>query len=146
MAPSDRLKPVRRVAQNREQAAAKLLGDARRIVQEQESKLEQLLFFQQEYQQRFETACRTGISAGQLQDFQAFLAKLRKAIDQQRCAVEESRRDSSERKQAWQQKHTRTQAISKAIERFRKDELRAREKKEQKDSDEHSLRSAHSKA
>lgn len=140
MVPSERLKPVRRVAETRERNAAKMFGDAQRILKDQESKLEQLKIFRKEYRDRFESAMRTGMSAMQLQEFQSFLSKLEKAIDQQQAIVEDSRQDSSAKKSAWQKKHTRTQAIGKAIERFQKVEVCAEEKKDQKESDEFGLR------
>lgn len=137
MVPSDRLKPVRRVAQSRERDAAKLLGDAQRILQDQESRLEQLRLFQREYRERFETASRTGMSITQLQEYQAFMLKLQRGIEQQEGIVETSRQDRSLKKQHWQKKFTRTQAIGKVIDRFRQEEHKDRERKEQKENDEH---------
>ena len=146
MAPSDRLKPVHDVAERREQSAAKLFGEARRILKDQEDRLEQLLMFRQEYQERFDADMRGGISATRLQEYQAFLAKLEQAIGQQRAAVEMSRRESQEKKQHWQQKHVRTQAIGKAIDRFRKEEVHHRERVEQKETDEYAMRNARRKS
>ena len=139
MAPSDRLKPVRRIAENRERDAAKRLGDAQRILQDQESKLEQLRLFQKEYQQRFEAAARSGMSGTKLQDYQAFMGKLQQAIGQQESVVEASRQHRGLQKAEWQEKFTRTQAISKVIERHRKEEIQNQERKDQKDSDERAL-------
>jgi len=122
MAPSDRLKPVRRVAESRERDAAKAYGDARRALRDQQTKLEQLRRFHQEYQGRFDAACRGGLSVGELQEYLAFLARLQQAVAQQEAVVETSRQAHTEKRQQWQARHLRTQAVGKAIERFRKEE------------------------
>jgi flagellar FliJ protein len=140
MAPSDRLKPVKRVAENRERNAARVLGDAQRVVRENETKLGQLRLFQSEYQARFRAACREGISGPQIQEYQTFLAKLAGAIAEQERTLEMSRRQSAKQKQTWQEKHTRAQAIGKAIERFRKKEVQSSERRAQQESDEFALR------
>jgi flagellar FliJ protein len=145
MAPSDRLKPVRRIAENRERDAAKRLGDAQRILQDQESKLEQLRLFQKEYQQRFEEAARNGMSAAKLRDYQMFMAKLQQAVVQQESVVEASRHHRGLQKARWQEKFTRTQAIGKVIERHRQEELKDQERKDQKETDERALRRSRSK-
>ncbi len=142
MVPSDRLKPVRRVAENREREAARSFSDAQRRLKEQEDKLQQLRLFEREYQERFESASRGGMSASQLQEYQSFMAKLQITIRQQEVAVEQSRRENGSRKLHWQEKHTRTQAIGKAMERFRREEHQANERKEQKESDEFGLRNS----
>ncbi len=144
MAPSDRLKPVQRVAQNKEREAAKSFGDSRRKLQEEEQKLEQLRLFEQEYQNRFEAASRGGMSAGQLQEYQGFIAKLHLTIKEQENVVEQCRKFSGDMKQHWQEKHTRTEAIGKVMGRFEKEEHQERERMEQKLSDEFSNRARRS--
>jgi len=140
MASSDRMKPVRRVAENRERKAAKSFGDAQQRMQEQEGKLQQLRVFELEYQKRFEDTSRCGMSSSQLQEYQSFIAKLQITIKQQEMMVEQSRRESGSKKLHWQQKYTRTQAIGKVMDRFSREEHLARERKEQKESDEFGLR------
>ena len=140
MVPSDRLKPVRRVAQSKERDAARVLGDAQRALKDQESRLEQLRLFHREYQQRFDAAARGGMSAKQLQEFQAFMAKLHSAIEEQERAVEASRREKSRKKDHWQQRYTRSQAIGKVMERYRDAEGKQRERRDQKETDDHASR------
>ncbi len=145
MVPSDRLKPVHEVAEKREQSAARLFGEARRILKDQESRLDQLLMFREEYRERFDADLRGGMSASRLQEYQVFMAKLDQAIKQQQGAVELSRRESQLKKRHWQKKHVRTQAIGKAIDRFRKEELNQQERIEQKENDEYAMRTARRK-
>ena len=145
MAPSDRLKPVHDVAEKREQSAARLFGDAKRILKDQESRLEQLLLFQTEYRERFDADLRGGMSANRLQEYQIFMAKLDRAIKQQEAAVEFSRHESKQKKQHWKEKHVRTQAIGKAMDRFRKEERHEQERIEQKENDEYAMRNVRRK-
>lgn len=145
MSPSERLKPVRRVAEDRERAAARGLGDAQRDLKDQQTKLEQLLLFQQEYQQRFDAAARGGMGAQQLRDYQGFMAQLQQAIERQRDVVRASLRERTLKHSQWQQRHTRTEAIGKAMERYQRAELQAEERIEQKVSDEYGLRGARRK-
>jgi flagellar FliJ protein len=140
MVPSDRLKPVRRVAESRERDAARILGDAQRMLSDQQAKLEQLEHFYREYQQRFEAAAREGMPAARLQEFQTFMAKLRSAIEQQHRVVADSRQERARKKDRWQQKRVRSQAIGKAMERFRATETKTRQRKEQQETDEHATR------
>ncbi|MES9843299.1 MAG: flagellar export protein FliJ [Candidatus Sedimenticola sp. PURPLELP] len=140
MTPSKRLQPVKRIAESREQKAARKLGDSTRRMHEQEAKLEELKRYHQEYLDRFQTTAESGISAAQLIEYRAFLEKLELAIKEQTRIVQMSQNERSSRKQEWQQKHVRTQALGKAVDRIRSDELKAEESREQKEQDEHSQR------
>ncbi len=142
MIPSERLKPVRNIAQTKERDAAKALGSAQRLLQDEESKLEQLRQFHQEYLQRFEASARVGMTVAQLLEYQAFMAKLKLAIEQQVAAVESQRQQKNLSQQKWQAKHSRTEALGKVIARYRREEVQSRERREQQESDERGLRGA----
>lgn len=140
MAPSKRFKPVLRVAESRERRAAHQFGDSQRAAQEQEAKLDELRGYHQEYLERFNSAARSGISIGQLREYQAFLAKLELAIQQQESVVQESHNVCSVRKEEWQDKYIRTQALDKVVQRCETDERRTKETREQKESDDRGQR------
>lgn len=140
MSPSKRLKPVQQVAATRERNAARTMGQARKHLAQEEAKLEQLRQYHQEYLDRFQQAASQGISATQLQEYRAFLAKLDEAIQQQVKVVANSMANHSSHKDNWKQKHTRTQALGKVVERYRKEELKDEDRKEQKENDEHNTR------
>lgn len=140
MSPSKRLKPVQQVAATRERNAARNMGQARRHLVQEEAKLLQLRQYHQEYLERFQKAASQGISASQLQEYRAFLAKLDQAIQQQEKIVAASVTNHSNQKDNWKQKHTRTQALGKVVERYRKEERKDEDRKEQKANDEHNTR------
>jgi flagellar FliJ protein len=140
MSPSKRLKPVQRFAASKEQEAARVMGQAKKSLQQEEAKLEQLKLYHQEYLIRFQQMSAQGINATQLQEYRAFLAKLDEAIKQQQEVVAASVVNHSSTKNTWKKKHSRTQALNKAVERFRKQEQTIADKREQKENDEHSQR------
>lgn len=140
MVQSKRLKPVHRVAESREQTAAKELGDSKRYVHEQEARLEELRRYHAEYLERFHTAAKMGMSALQLQEYRAFLAKLERAIREQEEVIKSGRNVHKFKKDNWQQKHVRTQALGKVIDRYKMAETKAQDKREQKESDDRNQR------
>jgi flagellar FliJ protein len=140
MVQSKRLKPVHRVAESREQTAAKELGDSTRYVHEQEARLEELRRYHAEYLERFHSAAKMGMSALQLQEYRAFLSKLERAIREQEAIIQDGRNVHKFKKDNWQQKHVRTQALGKVIDRYKQAETKAEDKREQKESDDRNLR------
>ena len=140
MVQSKRLKPVHRVAESREQTAAREMGDSKRYVHQQEERLEQLRSYHAEYLDRFHNAARQGMSAMQLQEYRAFLAKLDRAIREQEGVIADGRDVHQVNKDNWQQKHVRTQALGNVIDRYKQAESQAQDKREQNEVDDRSQR------
>lgn len=140
MSPSKRLRPVQQVAESREKRAAQHMGRARVHLAQEEAKLEQLRRYHQEYLERFQQSASAGMNATQLQEYRAFLAKLDEAIRHQEEVVAASQADHTTQKDHWRQKHTRTQALGKVVERYRHEERAAENRKEQKENDERNIR------
>ncbi len=141
MSPSKRLKPVLRIAESREFKAAHQLGDSQRNRQEQEARLDELRRYHQEYLERFNEAASRGISAAQLREYQAFLAKLDQAIQEQESVVQMSHIDCTAKEDAWKQKRVHSQALDKVVQRCEADERRIKENKEQQEMDDRNQRS-----
>ncbi|MCF6354775.1 MAG: flagellar export protein FliJ [Candidatus Polarisedimenticolaceae bacterium] len=140
MSPSKRFKPVLRVAESNERNAAHQFGDSQRYMQKQQARLDELREYHDEYLERFNTASRNGISAAQLREYQAFLAKLDLAIKEQEGVVQASDKNQTEKKELWQQKHIRSKVLDNVMQRYQAEEQRAMEKREQKEADERSQR------
>lgn len=140
MSPSKRLKPVQQVADSREKAAAKQFGDSQRSLNGHKGKLDELRQYHHEYMERFQKAMQNGISSAQLQEYRAFIAKLNEAIRQQEQVVASSQQDRSSKQNNWQKKHTRVMALGKVVERYKKEEAKTADKKEQSEADERSQR------
>jgi flagellar FliJ protein len=140
MSPSKRLKPVHRFAHNKEQNAARTMGQARKNLEQEEARLLQLKQYHQEYLLRFEQMAREGMTSTQLQEYRAFLAKLDEAINQQQQVVAASMVNHNSQKTNWKQKHSRTQALNKVINRYQEQERQSEDRKEQKESDDQNQR------
>ena len=89
---------------------------------------------------RFQEASAQGMSVGQLQEYRAFLGKLDDAIEQQEKVVAASVATHSTHRNDWKQKRTRTQALGKVVERYRKEEVKLADRNEQKENDERNNR------
>ena len=137
MVPSKRFQPVHRVAQSRENKAARALGESQRKMREHTGRLDELKQYHSEYLERFNNASREGLSAAQMQEYRAFLKKLETAITDQEKILQMSHRECTGKKDAWQEKHIRTKSLGKAMDRFRKVENKARDSREQQATDEH---------
>ena len=140
MVPSKRLQPVQRVAQSREKDAARELGDSQRRMRDQETKLEDLRRYHQEYLERFQDTARKGMTASQMQEYRAFLEKLDLAIQEQEKVVQASKSECVTRKEQWQQKHVRTKALGKVMDRFKSAEQKIVDKREQNEADDRNQR------
>ncbi|TVO79026.1 flagellar export protein FliJ [Sedimenticola selenatireducens] len=140
MVPSKRLHPVKRVAESRENDAARVLGDTQKKMRDQEAKLEDLKRYHKEYLERFEATARQGMAANQMQEYRVFLEKLDSAIKEQEKVVLASKSECVSRKEQWQEKRVRTQALGKVMDRFKSAELKAMEKREQNEMDDRSQR------
>lgn len=137
---SARLQPLVRLAESKEQEAARVLGVYQHRLQEEQTKLGQLTTYREEYAEQFQRAGYAGMSVARMQDYRMMLARLDQAIEEQRKAVVRAENAVEEKRQIWLQTRGRTQALGKATARYRAQEARADEHKEQKDSDERSQR------
>jgi flagellar protein FliJ len=140
MSPSKRLRPVQQIAATKERNAARTMGQARQSLAQEEAKLAQLKRYHQEYLDRFQEVASQGMSANQLQEYRAFLSKLDEAIREQQKVVAASMANHSSHKDNWKQKRTRTQALGKVVERYRREERQAADRSEQKENDERNNR------
>lgn len=137
MKKSERLKPVQRLCESREQSAAKALGKSNQAVQAQEQRLSELEQYRSEYYQYVQKQGAAGVTAGKLQDLQRFLNNLNLAIEQQKHVVEMARQEQEHMKTSWQQAHGKHQALNNVVDRYRDDERSESGKREQKEIDEH---------
>ena len=140
MTRSDRLKPMVKIASSHEKEAARLLGEHQRLLDQYETRLGELLSYRKEYRQQFQQAGKEGIMASKMHDYQSFLQRLDIVITQQRQIIEQAILGYEQQKKNWQARRSRTQALDKTVERFKKLEQRENDRKEQKELDEHAQR------
>lgn len=136
-----RLKPVQDLAARREREAAASLGEQITRVAEVQRRLDELLIWEQDYIQRMGSA----VSAGELQSYRLFMARLGEAIDQQRALMVDVRRSEARARDHWQARYARYAALSKLIERYRREERDESERREQRQLDEFNVSRAYVK-
>jgi flagellar FliJ protein len=140
MPPSDRFKPIHKIASNKERKAAVALGESMKQRDSAQQRLAELEQYHQEYLERFADAARKGLPSNQIVEYQVFIGKLEDAIIEQRSIVARSEQTCQQSKQQWQGRYTKAKAMENAIDRMRVAERKQDDRIEQKESDERSQR------
>ncbi len=142
MTRSKRMQPVQRVAQNREQSAVQKLGRSQQNLDAQRARLEELRAYRDQYARDFEFSGGTGLDAARIQDYRVFLNRLSEAICQQEALLEQCSSQHELTRQQWIETRTHSQAIDKVVHRYRREEHRQQDRREQKEQDERALHPA----
>ncbi len=137
---SRRLQPVVRLEEEREQQAGRLLGERRRLLEQNLRQLEELEGYRQEYLQHLLEAARGGIGAVRLRHYQSFMNKLSEAIAQQQRVAEQARQDLEAARRAWLQSRNRVKMVNTVMVSARSEEQREERRQEQRETDEHAQR------
>lgn len=135
---SKRLQVVLDLAERRRKQADQLLAEAQNRVQKHQQTLEQLDQYYTEYGNNFYTAGAQGVSVVQLQTHQAFMQKLRLAIQQQQQAKQIDEGQLERVKVHWQSAYGHYKAIESLVEKAQTEERLREEKQLQKALDERS--------
>ncbi|WP_035383669.1 flagellar export protein FliJ [Ferriphaselus sp. R-1] len=78
------LQPLVNLAQQRNEAATKRLGQLNQQKQTAQGKLDVLVQYRKDYQDKFQEAVKSGMEPAELRNFQEFIYRLDEAITQQR--------------------------------------------------------------
>jgi len=140
MTGSDRFKPIQKIAEKKERDAAEAFGKTLQEREAAQRRLEELQQYHAEYLERFTQATRNGIGGARIQEYQAFIAKLETAIEEQRRVVADTQVRVTDKKAKWRGKYTKARAVDNVVDRMRADEQRESDRKEQKSSDDRSQR------
>jgi len=131
---------VVRLAENREQQAARSLGDSQLALKQAQQRLDELKNYREEYIQRFHTNGATGMSAIQMGDYRLFLSNLSRAIEQQAGLVQQAAAVVEQQRQQWFTRRGKVKMLGNVVARFQTDEQRVVDRKEQLEQDEHAQR------
>ncbi|PVX97368.1 flagellar export protein FliJ [Paraburkholderia unamae] len=128
------------LAQDDVDAATQKLGRVQRERGEVEKQLEALITYRDEYHARFTESARSGMAAGNVRNFQAFIDTLDAAIEQQRRILEQATARVEAAKPEWQR--SKQKLGSYEVLQTRQDEVQARKdaRREQRDADEYAAR------
>ena len=133
---SRRLKPIKKLADNKEKTAAKKLGKSVALRKQHLDKLNQLEYYRKEYLNTMTLKTQQGMSGDKLHQYHLFLTKLDTAIEQQKLVLQQSETALSKSRTDWQSDNSRANAIDKAIKTMKSKETIAVEKKESTQIDE----------
>ncbi|RLA05164.1 MAG: flagellar export protein FliJ [Gammaproteobacteria bacterium] len=134
---SARLAPVKKLAENKEKSATEEMVVARNSHQGHEHKLGDLVRYRVEYIEQFHSRAKSGMQSSQLQQYKQFISQLDVAIQQQQQIVSDASQVLDKSQNHWREKHSHKKAISRVVNRFKKQENSSEEKKQQADLDEH---------
>lgn len=127
---------VAAVAKIVEQQTAREFGASRRSHDDKQAQLQQLQQFKAEYEAQFAQRSREGLPAAQLRDYRLFMSKLDNAIEQQQREVSQAEAELAEVRAEWVAKSQRTSALDHLVDERLRLRTQARNKAEQKLSDE----------
>ncbi|MCO6412074.1 MAG: flagellar export protein FliJ [Thiogranum sp.] len=134
------MQPVQRVAQSREQAAMRKLGQSQQYLDEQCRKLDELRAYREQYTREFESCGGGGLGAMRLQDYRVFLGRLNEAVRQQEAIIAKCQSQHEKNRQLWLETRGRAQAIENVVQGYCREERRQMDRKEQREQDEHAQR------
>lgn len=132
---SRRLQPVVRVAENRQQQAARVLGKAQAELAAAEQRLSELKSYREEYIRRFQAAGAQGMGVVQMSDYRQFLHRLSQAIEQQVQVVAQVAAQMEEQRRRWFTSRGKAQMLDSVVQRYQADEQREADRKEQGELD-----------
>ncbi len=125
--------------------AAKRVGAALKMVEDNEQKLQMLTGYRDDYLGRFEATLAAGMTPMAYRNFQAFMDKLDNAVKGQQDAVKHARARSEQEKAAWQQSERKRMSYTTLETRAQQEAMRLEAKRDQKAMDEHAARQAYYK-
>ncbi|MFA7388765.1 MAG: flagellar export protein FliJ [Thiohalobacteraceae bacterium] len=136
MTRSKRMQSVVEVTANREREAARRLGEAQTRAQAATQRLDELIRYREEYTRQF--ADNVSLPAARLQDYRVFLNRLNQAVEAQQKLLARAEQDCATQRSVWMEIHTRAKALDKVALRYRDAERSDQDRREQKETDEHS--------
>lgn len=140
MTRSRRMEPVRRLADDQADAAARDYARRRDALEDEQRKLQQLESYRADYRAGFGQAGGGGMDPHRLRDYAAFLGRIDQALEQQRSAVVRLEAEVRRMREQWLERWGRARALERTVERYRAQERGSERRREQAASDELALR------
>jgi flagellar FliJ protein len=134
------LEVVQRVTEGEERRRAESLAARERRMADCEAKLAELQRYHAGYVSDFNKHAGRGMDGARLREFQAFLLRLGEALRQQSDIVDRARAERDAELAGWQQAAQRAEMVDHVVKRRQDEERRALDRREQRESDERSLR------
>jgi flagellar protein FliJ len=140
MMKSKRFEPIRQIASTSAKDLSRVMGEAARKVADLERQLEQLQTYRDEYV-RTSTQSGAAMDAVKLQNYRSFLDRLGDALRQHLKSLDTARAEFEKRRAQWSEKRIEAETLSRVVDRFRKEEQQASDRREQREGDDAAMRS-----
>ncbi len=141
MMKSKRFEPIREIASISAMDLSRAMAEAGRKVTDLERQLEQLAAYREEYV-RNSMQAGGAIDAVKLQNYRSFLERLGEAMRQHEKNLTAARAEYERRRTVWSEKRIEAESLGRVVERFKKEEQREADAREQRDGDEIAMRIA----
>lgn len=115
------------------------MGDAGRKVADLERQFQQLQTYRDDYVRNSAQGAGS-VDAVRLQNYRTFLDRLGEALRQQSRLLDDARAEYERRRAAWSEKRIEAETLGRAVDRFRKEEQYAADRREQREGDDAALR------
>jgi flagellar protein FliJ len=139
MSKSKRFEPIQEIAANSADALSRAMADAAKKVTDLERQLEQLKTYRDEYV-RNSAGTAGAMDAVKLQNYRSFLDRLGEALRQHHKNLDAARAEYERRRSVWSEKRVEAESLTRVVERFRKEEQHAADRREQREVDDAALR------
>lgn len=136
------LEPLIKLTQHQNESATRKLGQLNQAQQSAQQKLDTLMEYRKDYQNRLQEATQNGMDPAQLRNFQHFINKLDEAINQQRKVVEQSKISTQIGRTEFDTTQRKLKSFDALQQRHFEAQRKIAEKAEQKMLDEHTGRMA----
>lgn len=136
------LQPLVNLAQQRNDAATKQLGQLNLQQQNAQAKLDALLQYRKDYQDKFQEVVKNGIGPTELRNFQDFIYRLDEAITQQRIVASNAERSVAQGREDLKSAQIKLKSFDALVQRYNESNKLQQSKLEQKLMDEHAGRNA----
>ena len=138
MMKSKRFEPIREIASTSARDLSRAMGEAARKVADLERQFEQLQSYRNEYERNSQSPA--AIDAVKLQNYRSFLDRLGEALRQHLKNLDTARAEYERRRALWSEKRIEADSLSRVVDRFRKEEQHAADRREQHEGDEAAMR------
>ena len=139
MMKSKRFEPIQEIASTSAKDLSRAMGEAGRKVADLERKLQQLQTYRDDYTKN-SAQSGSAMDAVKLQNYRTFLDRLGDAMRQQQKLLELARAEYEKKRADWSEKRVEAESLGRVVERFRKEEQRAVDQREQREGDDAAMR------
>ena len=139
MMKSKRFEPIQEIASSSAKDLSRAMGEAGCKVADLEREHEQLQSYRDEYV-RNSTQSNGAMDAVRLQNYRSFLGRLGEALHQNLKSLDSARAEYEQRRLLWSEKRVEAESLGRVVDRFRKEEQHAADRREQREGDEAAMR------